>query len=67
MRFDVFSQLPGLEDRLDSANEDGDLCPELRVGFSSLEEVQELLANQIFEGLLSSKFSLDLSSPAPFP
>jgi hypothetical protein len=58
----ILSQLPGLEDRLDSADEGRDLCSELGVGFSRLEEVQELLADQVFEGVLSAEFSFDLAS-----
>ena len=38
----VLSQLPGLEDRLDSTGKGRDLRSELGVGFSSLKEVQEL-------------------------
>src|SRR5271157_3563419 len=61
-RLQVFSQFPGLEDGLDLSHEGRDLRTELKVVFSGFEEVQELLTDQIVEGILSAKLSLDLES-----
>src|SRR5271157_4713915 len=60
-RLQVFSQFPGLKDGLDPADEGRDLSPELGVGFSGLEEVQELFPDEIVEGILSAELGLDLS------
>src|SRR5208337_5584447 len=61
-RLQILSQLPSLEDRLDPADEGRDLSPELGVGFSGLEEVQELFPDEVVEGILSAELGLDLSS-----
>lgn len=49
--FQILSQLPSLEDRLNLGDERWNLCPKVSVGFGSFEEVQELLADQVIEGL----------------
>ncbi len=43
----IHSQLPGLEDRLDLGNEGRDFRPEVGIGFSGFEVVQELFADKI--------------------
>ena len=60
-RLQILSQLPSLEDRLDPADEGRDLSPELGVGFGGFEEVQELLADEVVEGILSAELGLDLA------
>ncbi len=57
-RLQILSQLPSLEDRLDPADEGRDLSPELGVGFSGLEEVQELFPDEVVEGILSAELGL---------
>jgi hypothetical protein len=61
-RLQVFSQFPGLKDGLDLSHEGRDLRTELGVVFSSIEEVQELFADQVGEGILSAELSLNLAS-----
>ena len=58
--FSRYSANCQVEDRLDTADELRNLCSELDVSFSGLEEVQKLLANQVFEGILSAELGLDL-------
>ena len=60
-RLQILGQLPSLEDRLDLGDEGGDLGPELGVGFSGFEEVQELFADEIVECIVSAELGLDLS------
>jgi hypothetical protein len=55
----IFGQLPVLEDRLDLSDERRDLGPEVGVGLGGFEEVQELLADEVREGVGSTEVVLD--------
>src|SRR5208337_4335165 len=61
-RLHVFSQFPGLKDGLDLSHEGRNLFTEVGVGLGGFEEAQELFPDQIVEGILSAKLSLDLES-----
>jgi hypothetical protein len=53
--------LPHLEDGLDPTYERGNLSTEVGIVLSRLDEVEELLTDQIVQGVLSAKLSFDLS------
>ena len=55
----VLGELPGLEDRLDLGDEDRDLRTEIGMRFRRFEEVQELLADEVGEGIRGSELVLD--------
>src|SRR5207253_1782784 len=59
--FQILSQLPSLKDVLDFSHEGRDLGPEVRIVVSGFKEIDELLADQISQGLVGSKLIFNAS------
>ena len=58
--FQVLSQLPTLKNRSDFGHEVRNLRSKVSIGLGNLEEIQELFADQVIQGLLRPKFTFDV-------